>query len=85
MVLDPFTEIGRKTIILTAETKHLNSTRTARPPRAWQFESNSNAKVKKASQRDAEEADTSWAESSQFQGFIAFVIVTNAVAMGLYL
>ena len=22
-----------------AETKHLNSTRTARPPRAWQFES----------------------------------------------
>ena len=29
-----------------AETKHLNSTRTARPPRAWQFESNSNATEK---------------------------------------
>ena len=33
-----------KTIENGAETKHLNSTRTARPPRAWQFESNSNAK-----------------------------------------
>ena len=36
-----------KTIENGAETKHLNSTRTARPPRAWQFESNSNATEKK--------------------------------------
>ena len=36
-----------KTIKNGAETKHLNSTRTARPPRAWQFESNSNATEKK--------------------------------------
>ena len=28
------------------EMKHLNSTRTARPQGAWQFESNSNAKEK---------------------------------------
>ena len=28
-----------------AEKKHLNSTRTAWPPRAWEFESSSNAKV----------------------------------------
>ena len=39
-------ENGTETIENSAETKHLNSTRTARPPRAWQFESNSNAKEK---------------------------------------
>ena len=37
-----------ETIENHAETKHLNSTRTARPPRAWQFESNSNATEKMA-------------------------------------
>ena len=35
-----------ETIENHTETKHLNSTRTARPPRAWQFESNSNATEK---------------------------------------
>ena len=35
---------GAENIENCAETKHLNSTNTARRPRAWQFEANSNAK-----------------------------------------